>query len=71
MKPTRLSLSLAILFTLIVTAIVPVWADKIPTKRPSSYGDQTSQVQLTAPSFSATQDDVSLTLNFVNVRPGI
>jgi hypothetical protein len=65
MKATKLSLSLAVLFALIVTAVVPVWADKIPTKRPSSYGDQNSQVQLTAPSFSTTQDDVSLTLNSV------
>jgi len=64
MKLSRLLLYIVGLAILMICS-APGWADKIPTKRPSSYGDQDSQVQLTAPSFSATQDGVSLTLNSV------
>jgi hypothetical protein len=65
MKLSRLFLSLAS-FTILFICVAPGWADKIPSKRPSDYGDQDSQVLLTTPSFSTiTQDNVTLALDSV------
>lgn len=65
MRLSRLLLSfagLAILFSF----AVPAWAGKVPSKRPSEYGDPTSDVQLTTPSFTPTTvDGVTLDLNSV------
>jgi hypothetical protein len=65
MKLSRLFLSLAGLAILFI-CVAPGWADKIPTKRPSSYGDASSDIQLTSPSFSpVSQDGVTVSLNSV------
>jgi|ERR1051325_1112581 hypothetical protein len=65
MRLSRLFLSLAGLAILFI-CVAPGWADKIPTKRPSSYGDNTAEIQLTSPSFSpVTQDGVTVSLNSV------
>ena len=66
MKVSKISLSAAAFVCLFLTNAVLVWADKIPVRRPSDYGDQTSQVQLTTPSFTTvTQDGVTLGLDSV------
>jgi len=65
MRLSKLLFSVAGLATVLVCA-TPGWADKIPTKRPSDYGDQDSQVQLTTPTFTTiTQDGVTLSLDSV------
>src|SRR4051812_8996130 len=66
MKLSKLSLYSLGLFSLLVVSAVPALADKIPTRRPSDYGDKDSQVQLSAPGFSTiNQDGVTLALNSV------
>jgi hypothetical protein len=65
MRLSRLLLSVAGL-AILFACIAPGWADKIPTKRPSSYGDETAQVKLTPPSFdSVTVDGVTISLDSV------
>src|SRR5690242_5202002 len=65
MRLSKLFLSLAG-FAILSICVAPSWADKIPTKRPSSYGDASSDIQLTSPSFSpVSQDGVTVSLNSV------
>jgi len=62
MRFSRFLLSLAGL-AILLSCVAPGWADKIPRKQPSDFGDQTSDVQLTTPAFTAiNQDGVSLDL---------
>jgi len=62
MRLSRLFLSLAGLAVLFI-CVAPGWADKIPRKQPSDFGDNTSHVQLTTPTFTTiSQDGVTLSL---------
>lgn len=66
MKFSKLSLYALAVLSLLAISALPGFADKIPTKRPSSYGDQDSQVLLAAPSFAqVSQDGVTVTLDSV------
>jgi hypothetical protein len=65
MRLSRLLLFLAGLAVVFI-CVAPSWAGKIPSKRPSDFGDSTSDVQLDTPTFAPiNQNGVTLDLNSV------